>query len=362
MGYCVSIARVEKNVEHAIERAIALLGWSPKESTYLIKPNMLNAKTSEEGVTTDPRIIGAIARYLKERGITALVGDSPGNAYPGKARMVFEKTGMMEAIRKYGASYVDFEETPANLVRINGEVVTSIGLGSPIMKSSIINVAKLKTHMQTMMTGAIKNIAMGSIQGSGKSLIHEVGKDPTKMAKAIVDIYEFLRPKIALNVMDAIVCMEGNGPSSGSPIRLGLVMASQDALALDMASFRVAGVDPLVIPYIKEASRRGLGPRLPDEIELLGDAPVPAKFRLPSTIASRLTTFAGAMAYSVLKSSVSFDKSRCTKCGECKGICPTKAISMSPFPTVDRKKCITCYSCHEVCEHNAVIIKKSVLG
>lgn len=362
MGYCVSIVRVQKNVDNAIERAIELLGWSPKESNYLIKPNMLNAKTSEEGVTTDPRIIEALGRYLKDRGAAALVGDSPGNAYPGKAKMVFEKTGMMDAIQKCGALYVDFEETPPCYVRINGEVVTSIGLGSPIMKSSIINVAKLKTHMQTMMTGAIKNIAMGSIQGSGKSLVHEVGRDPITMAKAIVDIYGFLRPKIALNIMDAIVCMEGNGPSSGSPIPLGLVMASQDALALDMASFSVAGVDPLAIPYVKEASSRRLGPKLLGEIEIVGDEPVPAKFRLPSTIASRLTTFAGAVAYSVLKSSISFDKSRCTKCGECMGICPTKAISLSPFPTVERKRCITCYSCHEVCEHNAVIVKKSLLG
>ena len=360
MPFQVSIVETKDDVASALARALGLLKWTPLQGeTYLIKPNMLNAKTSEQGVTTDPRIVKALATLLLSAGNKTFVGDSPGNAYPGKARSVFIKTGMMDALVESGAEFIDFEESPPKIVDTKGELIKQIGLGSAVFEHRLINVAKLKTHLQTKMTGAIKNLAMGCIQGSGKAAIHKVGKTKESMAKAMIDVYAAIRPQVSINIMDAIVCMEGNGPSSGRVVKLNKLLASKDALALDMVSFKMAGVTPEDVPHIREAIRRGFGPKCYEEIEILGDPFKPVKFQMAATFFNDLTLFAGSYAVTSLGPSVYIDYSNCTNCGECAGICPVKAITLESYPTIEKSKCIKCYACHEVCENKAVKIKKS---
>ncbi len=363
MPYKVAVVNAPDaaSIAPALLRGIDLIGWSPASGkTYLLKPNMLNSKTSDDGVTTDPRLVQAAISLIQKTGPPPFVGDSPGNAYPGKAKIVFKKTGMMNAITSQGAQYLDFEDMPPEVVNLNGELVKSIGIAKPILDYRVINMPKLKTHVQALMTGSVKNIVMGSIQGSGKGAIHKIGRTPEKFGKALIDVYSALKPVIDLNIMDAIVCMEGNGPSNGLPKKVNRLIIGADAVAVDMVAFMMAGVDPVRVPHIREAVSRSLGPRSLDEIDVLGDSPTTVKFKLPSSILSSITLYGHAII-DRFGASISFNHSQCIKCGECRGICPTKAISLSPYPEVDDSKCITCYSCHEVCEHDAVRIKKGII-
>jgi uncharacterized protein (DUF362 family)/NAD-dependent dihydropyrimidine dehydrogenase PreA subunit len=360
MRYSVSVVDAKDDIRGAVAKALDLIGWTPPAGErLLIKPNMINAKTSEEGATTDPRIVLALIEITRAAGMNAWVGDSPGNAYPGKAREVFSTTGMLEAIIKGGSELVEFEGLPPKIVKLNGKLIKSIGLARPIFDYRLINVPKLKTHVQTIMTGALKNLALGCIPGSGKGVIHSVGKTPDRMAKAIVDVYSAIRPLVTLNVMDAVVCMEGNGPTGGDPLRLGKVLASTDALALDMVSFSMAGLDPKDVPYVREASRRALGPEDLDSIDILGNAFSTVKFRLPSTFFSRVASFAGSFSPSI-SPSVSLITSKCTGCGNCAQACPASAITIEGYAKRDKSKCIKCYVCYEVCEHGAVKINRSL--
>jgi len=360
MRYSVSVVDAKDDIRSAVAKAIDLIGWKPpRDERLLIKPSMINAKTSEEGVTTDPRVVLALIEIVKAAGEMANVGDSPGNAYPGKAREVFLATGMLDAIREGGSEFVEFEGLPPKIVKVNGELIKSIGLARPIFDYRLINVPKLKTHVQTIMTGALKNLALGCIPGSGKGVIHSVGKTPDRMAKAMVDVYSAIRPLVSLNVMDAVVCMEGNGPTGGSPLRLGKVLASTDALALDMVSFAMAGLDPEDVPHVREASRRSLGPENLEEIDILGDAFSVVKFELPSTFFSRVASFTGSFAPTI-SPSVSFISSKCIGCGNCAEACPAQAITIEGHAKRDKSKCIKCYVCHEICEHGAVKINRSL--
>lgn len=356
--YSVALLDFKGNMKETLRKAMELIHWEcSKGDSILIKPNMINSKTSEEGATTDPNIVSALVEILKECGCKVYVGDSPGNAHPGKAREVFTLTGMLKAIEDSGAEFLEFESTPPKIVETNGKLIKSIGLASCIFQHKIINVPKLKTHMQTLMTGAIKNLAFGCIPGSGKSILHRVGFTPNRMAKAMVDVYSVIRPFVSLNIMDAIVCMEGNGPTGGDPLRLNKLLASRDPLALDMVSFKMAGIDPLKIPYIREASQRGLGPKKLDEIDLVGAPFEEVKFRLPSTFLSRVSSLAGYLTPAVTASPYIISE-RCIGCGNCARACPAMAIDLNDVAKIDSSKCIKCYVCHEICEFDAVGIKK----
>jgi len=361
MRYEVSIVDVPADVGAPLAEALSLIGWRPSAGEpYLLKPNMLNPKSSEAGVTTDPHVISALVSFLRAGGCGALVGDSPGNAYPGRAREVFEATGMLKAVEEADASFVEFESLPPKVVEIDGKVIKSMALAAQIFKSRVINVPKLKTHVQTMMTGALKNVAFGCIPGSGKGAMHIKGNSPERIASAIVDVYSAIRPRISLNVMDAIICMEGNGPSAGKARRIGKLLASTDALALDMVSFRLAGVEPKAVPYVKEAMDRSLGPCSFDEIEIHGEMPSNIKFKLPSTYLASIASSLGGAFTSVINSSVSFNQSKCTRCGSCAAACPVSAITIGESVELDRSKCIRCFVCYEMCEQGAIKVKRPI--
>ncbi|MDI9644067.1 MAG: DUF362 domain-containing protein [Candidatus Verstraetearchaeota archaeon] len=358
MVFRVSVVDFEGDYAVSVARALQMVDWRPEVgASYLVKPNMLNSKTAQEGVTSDPGMVGALVRLLREKSCRTFVGDSPGNAYPGKARSVFKSTGMMDAVLDSGGEFVDFEEQPPVIVDVGGILVHSVPFSRHVLENRIINVPKLKTHIQTVMTGAVKNLAFGCIQGASKSKLHSIGNTPEKMAKAITDVYAYLRSKVEVNLMDAIVCMDGNGPSYGKPRVLSKILASKDALALDIVAFSMAGVDPSSVPYVREGMERGLGPSSVDEIEILGDPLPNCKFRLPSTfVASLSLKFAPWL--SPFGPRVSIDKKLCTRCGECAGICPENAIVIRNYPEIETSKCIRCYACYEVCEFNAVKVRK----
>lgn len=360
MKYVVSVvdAKGAEGIEGAVLDALRLIQWAPIHGeNYLIKPNMITAKTSEQGVTTDPRIIKALARHLRESGAKPIVGDSPGNAVPGRAVEVFEKTGMLDAIRECGAEYVQFEELPPKMVDLEGGLLKSVGIARQIYGAKLINAPKLKTHAQATMTGAIKNLAFGCIPGAGKAHLHSVGNTPEKFGRIIVDVYSAVRQFVNLNVMDAVVCMDGNGPTMGRVRTVGKILASRDALALDMVSFNMVGIRPESVPHIREAIGRGIGPSSLDDVEVLGELPKNVKFRLPYTILSAMACLAGSFALSI-SAIPHASPSKCTRCGTCATACPVSAITIKDYAVVDKSKCIRCYVCHEVCEFDAMLVQR----
>jgi len=224
----------------------------------------------------------------------------------------------------------------------------------------LINVPKLKTHAQAVMTGAIKNLAFGCIPGAGKSRLHSVGNTPEKFGKVMVDVYSAVRQFVDLNIMDAVVGMDGNGPTMGRVRKVGKILASRDALALDMVSFRMVGINPEKVPHIAEAMGRGLGPSSLDEIEVLGELPTNIKYRLPYNILSRLACRVASLAPSV--SPTPSASAKCTRCGTCATACPAAAITIRDRAVVDKSKCIRCYVCNEVCEYDVMQVQRRRLG
>jgi Fe-S-cluster-containing hydrogenase component 2 len=170
--------------------------------------------------------------------------------------------------------------------------------------------------------------------------------------------------------MDAIYAMEGEGPSAGTPKKVGLILASSDAVALDAVASKIIGLDPMQILPTAHASQRGLGSAKLQDIEVLGeDIPdVEIKDFKQSAIAEGLIKkFVPAFLHGFIQSQLVLIPKvllkKCTACEECAIICPTGAARMhGEKARIEKSQCIHCMCCHEVCRFHAIRLQQKPLG
>ena len=206
----------------ALERLLEPLGGMaafvlPGERV-LLKPNMLYGKAPECAVTTHPEVLRAVIDLVKNAGGVPLVGDSPGF---GDIRKVAEKSGLLQVCTDTGAELVEFAEA----VEVAGTgLFKRLELARPYLEADrVINLPKLKTHEMMTMTCAVKNL-FGAVVGHAKAGWHlKAGADREMFARMLLEIYLLRKPD--LTIVDAITAMEGNGPGSGDPVHVGLLLA-----------------------------------------------------------------------------------------------------------------------------------------
>jgi formate hydrogenlyase subunit 6/NADH:ubiquinone oxidoreductase subunit I len=223
----------------------------------------------------------------------------------------------------------------------------------------IINLPKFKTHSLTLLTLGVKNL-FGCIPGPKKPLWHlKAGKDQETFAKILVDIYNVVRPSLTL--LDGIVGMEGNGPNSGRPIPIGLILASGDSLSLDQIVCDLLGISRESLLTNRVAFERGVGK---ETIEVLGEKVEDVRissFQFPtlSQIDWGLPGFLSKALKNALTSKPVIDEEVCKSCDRCAEICPPKALARKGEDLVfDYGQCIRCLCCLEVCPEGAISIKQ----
>jgi uncharacterized protein (DUF362 family)/Pyruvate/2-oxoacid:ferredoxin oxidoreductase delta subunit len=296
-------------------------------------------------VTTHPAILKEVLRQALAAGAKPDVGDSPAIF---SLKTVAMKSGIAMACKDMDVPMVELNEGKEILV--SSKHVKSLILTKRIEDYRlIINMPKLKTHSLCTMTGAVKNL-FGLVPGKRKGMYHFKYRDAASFTQMLLEIYLHVKP--GLNIMDAVICMEGNGPSAGNPRRLGLIIASDDALALDLFAAELTGLAAYT-PLVKLAKARGLVPKF----KVSGTAKK-VKLRRPAGFASSLySMLIPAFIKKAFASKPVVMEKICVKCGHCKNACPAGAIKMSPYPLFDYNKCIRCLCCHEVCPQNAIGLK-----
>jgi uncharacterized protein (DUF362 family) len=240
-----------------VDYASALSGWK----RVLIKVNFITVKTWATGATTDPIVVEAIIRRLRNLPVEILVVES--DATLTSADEAFEATGMREMCERNGVRCLNLRKAQ-DRVKIDishGEALSRITVPRIVTESAIISAAKLKTHTSTGVTLGMKNM-FGLLPDKLKGKYHLKG-----ISKVIADINSVIRPK--LTVIDGFVGMEGLGPSDGKPVQMDLIVAGQDPVATDATACRIMGFNPHEIKHIRKAYERGMGNI--DDIEILGE-------------------------------------------------------------------------------------------
>ncbi len=329
--------------------------------TVHIKPNLLSAKEPERAATTHPVIVRVLVDILHSLGAKVTIGDSPA----GISRPIeeyWDMTGLREVAQQTGAQLIVFEKKDVSEVIVNSN---RYFIAKAVAEADIIiNLCKMKTHSLTLMTGAIKN-TFGVIPGIRKGEYHKQAPNVKDFSEILVDIYEAVKPQI--NIMDAVLAMEGNGPSSGSPKDVGLIIASTDGVALDSVASSIMGFQSEEILTNQIASNRGLGVCNISEIEFIGlgiDDLQNYNFQLPSNhyvnyVPEFLMKFIGKLIW--VRPKVLPNK--CKRCCLCIKNCPVIAMeSNDGIPKIDYKQCIKCFCCDEICPHDAIEQQMSLLA
>lgn len=368
-----------ESVRAAVRRMLEPLGGMaafvrPGERIAL-KPNLLLGVSPDQGITTHPAVVTAVAAEVREAGAHPVVVESPGSGIvhvKGVIERVYRRTGMREAADTYGFELSDDMGWQA-VSHPEGRLIRRIEVMDPIIKADgVINLAKFKTHTFMVFTGATKNL-FGVIPGLNKVGYHGKLADPLRFADMLLDVAGLVRPR--LSIIDAIVGLEGKGPGTGGKARhLGFLMAGTDTVAMDVACCRIAHIDTSAVPVLVAARDRGMWSGRAADIDT-GGIPVAdlavKEFLLPA----RHTREVGVSPVAVLERLVrplmrgGFSPmprpkvGRCTVCKACERACPTKAMGMTErVAKVDDSLCIRCYCCHEVCPSAAIDLEFLGLG
>ncbi len=361
-----------ETVRKALERAIEGAGglpWLKPGMKVGVKLNLCAAKKPEAAATTHPVMAAELTRILTARGAEVVLGDSPGGPFTqALLRRSYEATGMHlcesaggRLNEDCGYGEVDF---PAGVsIRRFAYVDWMRGC------DAIVSFSKLKSHGMMGMTAAVKNL-YGVIPGTIKSETHFRHEDPADFADLLVDLNEYVRPR--LNLCDAVEIMEGNGPTAGTPRHLGVLLAGTDPYRMDRLGAALLGLREEEIPYLGAAKRRGL---LDGQGEAEARA-LAAPYALRGFVRSGATSswfirtpedrglrkLEKQAMYLIFRSKPAADPS-CIGCGQCERNCPAGAISIrAGRAKINRKRCIRCFCCQEFCPTGAMKAKRSPLA
>ena len=246
----------EEKVYDTLRNGIGLLGgierFVNRKENILVKPNFLHSSDQSKAVTTHPSVIKAMLRLLNDAGYGKVkFGDSPAM---GSCRSAAAALGLEDGI--YGATVADMSEavdfpfpegTTAKHFRFAREVTEA---------DAIINLCKMKTHALERITGAVKNV-YGLVCGANKAAGHVSFPNASVFARMLTDIHRAVNPR--LHIMDGIIAMEGNGPSSGDPVEMNVMLFSDDPVALDTVYCWLIGLDPLLVPTNEQGQVCGIG-------------------------------------------------------------------------------------------------------
>lgn len=367
----------EQRVYEALKAGIDALGgiqrFVPLNDSILVKPNFLSASEPEKAVITHPSVIKAMLRILSENGYkNVCCGDSPGHGSPEAAA---EKINLDIVYAKYGVESADMS-TEVSFSFEEGMTAKHFWFTKAAAEcDAVINLCKMKTHALERITGCVKNV-YGLICGYRKAQGHVQYPNDSIFARMLCDIHR--ARNICLNVMDGITAMEGNGPGSGTPADMNVLIVSDDPVAADSVFCRLVNLDPQTVPTNVQGKAMGTGVYDYDDIKIIEVRDGKAQVTDPDTLFEKygksdfdvdrtgskktfLSRFSDVATRFSRKPYI--DRDKCIGCGICENHCPVagKAVFLKNGkgnpPVYDYRKCIRCYCCQEMCPENAIKVK-----
>lgn len=221
-----------------------------KGKVVMLKPNMIDVIPGKPTVTA-PAVITAVFELISHLGAKDIfVGEGP--AHNRDTERLLVSSGHGAVYKKLGLKFVDLNLDDLQMVdNINGfaDIDKWYLPKTAVEADYIVSIPKLKTHHWARLTCSMKNMygcAPGRRYGWPKNVLHYKGID-----NCALDLTRVLKP--AIQFVDAVVAMEGDGPINGSAKNANFVLVGTDPAAVDSTCARIMGIDPMNVPYLKAA-------------------------------------------------------------------------------------------------------------
>ena len=380
-----------------------------KEEKILLKPNLLKKAEVEKAVITHPVVVGAFARILREEGYKNIVlADSCGH---GTTKQVIQGTGMDTYLEKYQIPAIDYTKG-VRVENPDGVQAKEFILPKELLEAEcVISLSKMKTHALERITGAVKN-SYGFVYGKNKAIGHTKYPSADSFARMLIDLNQYVKPR--LYIMDGITAMEGNGPGSGDPVAMNLILMSTDPVALDSVFARLVYLKPEMVLTNYHGEKMGLGNYREENIEVVVVEENPStsavrdegseitgrekqrqnanvsvdkkqigidvvcnvismealiekygnpNFNVDRTKVRNNVWTKLAKALNIFQKKPYIEPDKCIRCGICVNSCPVpgKAVDFrngkNNPPVYEYKKCIRCFCCQEMCPKKAIKVK-----
>ena len=364
-NYDVAVVRCKtydvEAVKPALEEALNAvngLDFVKSGMKIIIKPNLVSFKKPDAAATTHPALLEALVEMLLARGADVTIGDSPGGPHSlPLLNRVYAATGM-DRVEKLGAK-LNRNMNEKTVAFPEGKVLKNFTYTEYLDEAdAIIDFCKLKSHGMLGMSAAVKNL-FGTIPGLKKPEVHYKFQNDAEFADMLVDLNEYFKPRLA--ICDAVVGMEGNGPTAGTPRQIGAIIASKSTYYADVVGAELIGMNIDGLPTLQAAYERGFAPASSKNLRVYGDirALTVDDFKAPPVRGLSFMRKGNVLHFiskAALEHKPTLKKRLCAGCGECARMCPAKAIKMkNKKPHITREKCIRCFCCQEFCPRAAMV-------
>lgn len=249
----------QQDLSKTLREALAGIGWDFslwRNRTVLIKPNLVEPSRSAPHVTTHPTLVAAAVAVFRSMGAHVVVAEGPGHVRDSD--LALEESGLADVIRQERFPFCDLNYEHS-VWRVNkGRASSLAGFYFPksvLEADLVVSMPKLKTHHWMGLTASMKNLyglLPGLRYGWPKNVLHYAG-----IPQTVYDLTASVPRTLA--IVDAIECMEGDGPVMGTPRWLGAILVGENLVAVDATAARLMGLRPERIPYLQLAGNR-LGP------------------------------------------------------------------------------------------------------
>ena len=345
-------------LEHVLHPQIEAAGGVSGKSVML-KPNLLAWRRDNDPQAVHPQFIVETAKVFLDAGASRVaILENPAVQ---TAPQILRAMGIADELKSLGvasANFTNYRKQPP----LDAVFFRNLEIANEFREYDFVaDLAKAKTHGMMTLTFCVKNL-FGLVNGGDRLAWHlAVGRDYDKFADMLLDLYLVVRP--TFNLLDAVTCMEGNGPGAGTPADRHFIAGGTDALALDAVAARILGVDPDTLHIIKRAKARGLFPA-PETVDNPDPLPVCEPLALPDRpvmdmaqlhLGVGIPKWMQKPLYKLMVVNPVLDPAKCVGCGVCVKMCPPKSLKLvNSKPAFDLPHCIRCFCCQEHCSKGAI--------
>ena len=284
--YSAYITEVDNDLKEKLLKSLEFINWKKQvktDSKVFIKPNF-TFPYYKEGITTTPELLKNLLEIIKDRADNVILGESNGGNHSFSADDAFKGHGMYEICRDTGVELINLSKLPSTFVedKIQGKRV-KVQLPKLLLEEidCFISVPVLKVHAIMTVTLSIKNL-WGCFPDTMRYLHHQ------NLDHKLALIMKSVNPKIV--VIDGIYGLNRNGPMFGDPVKMNLIITSNNPVVADTFGASIMGFSPKKIKHIRIAEKEGLGTTNLEEARINKDwRQYKRQFHIKKTLLDRIS-------------------------------------------------------------------------